>query len=82
MRTLNVTDTAIDLLDQTAPFLPGYTFSFINASGANEIVQESDSSGSGYTTAAEVDAGESATVVITKRYIKLASAGLVTAVGN
>jgi hypothetical protein len=82
MRTLNVTDTAIDLAAETAPFLPGYTFSFVNASAATEIVQESDAVGSGYTTAVELEAGESADVVITKRYIKLASAGLVQAIGN
>lgn len=82
MRTLTITDTAIDLSLQDAPFLPGYTFNFINATATDEVVQESDAEGSGYTTAATVVAGKSASAVITKQFVKLATAGSIVAVGN
>ena len=82
MKALTVEDTAIDLSLQDAPFQPGYTFTFINATGSDEVVQESDVEGSGYTTAATVVAGKSASAVITKQFIKLASAGSVIALGN
>ena len=82
MNSLNITGTAQSLEGQVAPFLPGYTFTFVNASGANEIVQESDTENGVYTTVAEVDAGESATAVVNGLWIKLASSGLVVALGN
>lgn len=82
MNGLNITGTAQNLDSQVAPFLPGYTFTFVNASAANEIVQECDTEAGDYTTVAEVDAGETVTATVTKSWIKLASSGLVVALGN
>jgi hypothetical protein len=82
MKTLNITETAQDLASQEAPFLPGYTFAFLNMTANAETVEECDTEGGVYTTVTAVAATAGATAVVTKRWIKLASAGFVTAVGN
>lgn len=82
MKILNITETAQDLEGQTAPFLPGYTFSFLNMTANAETVTECDTEGGVYTNVVAVPATQGAVGVVTKRWVKLASAGFVTAVGN
>lgn len=82
MRILNITETAQDITNQVAPFQVGYTFAFLNMTANAETVQECDTEDGDYTTVVAVPATQGASAIVTKPWIKLASAGFVTAVGN
>lgn len=82
MRSLVVTDTAVDLTNGAVPFLPNYTVVALNATAAEEILQSCDTIAGTYATIATVPVGQAVNVVINKPFLKLASAGSLVLLGN
>jgi hypothetical protein len=82
MRVLKLSDTAVDLAAQNAPFNQGATVVLINLTAGSLTVQDSDASGSGYGTLATVASNEIKEVTFDKQYVKVSTAADVYAVGN
>lgn len=81
MRSLRITDTAVDLNAQVAPFLPNNTVQVFNLTGGNLVLQESDEAGSGFTTLATCVPGFN-NVTLNKQYVKVSTAANLDLVGN
>ncbi len=82
MRTLAITNTAVDLLAQVAPFQPNYTVVLVNLTAGQLTVQESDASGSGFGTLTTIESNEFKEVTFSKQYVKVSTAATVYALGN
>lgn len=86
MRVLEISNTAIDLVTQDAPFQVGNDVVVVNTSSESRIVETSDSSGSGYTTVATLGAagatGSMQKVNLNKRYVRTSSGDFLFALGN
>lgn len=82
MRVLKITNTEINLASQKAPFLPNNTVVVTNFTGGSLVLQETDTSGSGYTTLATVPTLESMEVKLNKQYIRVSTAANLFAYGN
>lgn len=82
MRSLNVADTAIDMVAQVAPFQPNYTVVVLNPTGSQLVLQSSDAAGSGFGTLATVPAGQAQNVTIDKQYVKVSTAATLVLLGN
>lgn len=82
MRVLEITDTAVDLLEQVAPFQPNYSVVIHNDTAGQLVLQESDVEGSGYTTLATIPANEYANVTFNEQYVKVSTAASLWALGN
>lgn len=82
MRVLAISTTEIDLAKQKAPFQANHEVVVANLTAGALTIQESDVSGSGFTTLATVNAGVMQAVKLNKQYIKLSAAGTVYALGN
>lgn len=82
MKVLAITGTEIDLSTQNVPFLSNYTVVLINLTAGTLVVQESATSGSGFTTLKSLATNEIAEVTFNKQYIKVSTSATVYAIGN
>ena len=82
MRVLPISTTEIDLAAQKHQFVSNGTLVVANLTAGSLTIQESDVSGSGFTTLATIAAGVMQEVKLNKQYIKLSSAGTVYAIAN
>lgn len=73
MKILDLTTAAKDLNAQVAPFQPNNTVLALSAAGAT--LEQSDSSGSGYTDFVVLTAGILKEITLDKQYIKVKSGG-------
>jgi len=81
MRSLLVTNTAIDLAAQVEPFIPNNSVVVLNVTAGNLVLQESDASGSGFTTLATCVPGAN-NVTLNKQYVKVSTAANLFLLGN
>jgi hypothetical protein len=89
MRTLPISNTAVDLAVQRVPFLSGFTFVAVNFSGGALIVQESDTGIGDWTavessndTAGTVRAAGADEIVVRKQFVRVSTAANITLLGN
>ncbi len=82
MRVLAITNTAVDMVAQVAPFQPNYTVVVQNTSAGQLLLQSSDASGSGFTTIATVPANSLQEVTIDKQYVKVSTVATLYLLGN
>ena len=86
MRVLQITNTAVDLAAQDAPFQTGNTVVAVNTSSEERIIETSDVSGSNYTTIATLAAAGSPgciqTVTLNKQYIRTDAGDTLHLLGN
>lgn len=86
MRSLEITNTPVDLAAQDAPFQTGNSVVAINTSSEQRIVETSDASGTGYATIATLAAAGSSgciqTIVLNKQYVRTDSGDTLHLLGN
>jgi hypothetical protein len=82
MRVLALTNTAVDLNAQVAPFQPNNTVVICNQTAGQLVLQDSDASGSGFGTLATLAAGEFQEVTFDKQYAKVSTVATLYALGN
>jgi hypothetical protein len=89
MRTLPISNTAVNLAAQKVPFLSGYTFVAVNFTGGALIVQEADTASgtwsaveSSNSVAGTVRAGGADEITVRKQFVRVSTTANITLLGN
>jgi hypothetical protein len=83
MRAYTLTNTALDLQAQNAPFNPGATIVALNLTGGNLTIQESDTQAfSTPVTVATIATNIATEITPTKQYLRVSTSANITLLGN
>lgn len=83
MRYKKLTNAAVDLQAENAPFNPGATFIALNLTAGSLTVQESDDEAfTSPATVATIATNEAAEITPTKQYLRVSTSATILLLGN
>ena len=83
MRYKKLTNTAVDLQAENAPFNPGATFVALNLTAGSLTVQEADDEAfTSPATVAAIGTNEAAEITPTKQYLRVSTSATILLIGN
>ena len=83
MRYKKLTNAAVDLQAENAPFNPGATFIALNLTAGSLTVQEADDAAfTSPDTVATIASNEAAEITPTKQYLRVSTSATILLLGN